>query len=1465
MKYNILTPKESWVQPKIDEKVIVDFFNGAYEKDIFGKELLGIRAIEVSRKNNDVDIIFCKKFQGDSPRITHKNGLNPFMWSKEWKTSIFFRNNIVKIPLSNVSETHVRLPNGKIREIGDTVKIISTDENSAIVRYDITDFEEWKKLVSEKQKLYGIQKESQITGFDEQGYALFGQSGVNRIDSGFKWKITIKSQRDNPKFSDNPYFEDRIVGSYHNLTTFFKEAGVSLRGTAYIDERRFKEFIEFISKNVDASIDFFVKTYKYRDFFFPYTKDSVDFNALIKIFKAKQASVAYKINKTYINDLIDKTPDVFLKIINSSNADLRSIFNLKIDDKKLMDYIINCFTFDDSLDKKDLKAYLDSTGYCFYYTIDQQVYGLQPLEQYMIQTGRRLFKGIENYEELDTLVIDIETTAQFGKEDYDRAALSPETGRIFQIGIKTTDGYTKLLEANDYDSEKAIIIEAYKIIAEQDPDLTLTFNGEGFDFPFLERRLELLGCVAEEKSQDGSKKSTAVQFIREIIAPYFEKYGNVFPVFLYQKRENSVVKIGNGTEQYTQTKMFGRNICDVMYAVKRAAEQDKSLPNSKLKDNIIHAKLAKKNRVYVSGDSIGKIAAETNPYYFSDEDGSYLLMSKKIQKEKLFDAGKIHDGLSGLYYGNLSKLYVKCSNEFNELPLNLCTNVFTINLHLDVNGKSVAISEVSFDAAKKHLDEQFELLYTKCADFDEIVVPIDGMGWYLRSNKRIWDYFVQKRLEFAENVKDVRNIYKNANFDKYAIVTGSYIIQRYLEDDLEEPYLLDKLYSQATFSLSKWLPTSYEKVATTGNATVWKLILSAWSYLNCAAIPDYEKPRKYTGGLLGMVDSGFHQRIVKIDFSSQYPATFLAHCKRPDIDTTNVYKAVLEYALRSRLMYKDMKNAAKKKGDRANEQLYDKKQLPLKILINSFYGMLGAPDVSPFCHIQSAWHITCASRQNMRHMIEYFGKAGFKIVYFHTDGANFVIPDGIETYQYRGTGKSWLTEKDKHYEGVEAFVAEYNDKFMIGYTGVAIDEYAESCINLAKGNFSSLKKDKDGKYSISHVGGALVNKGKNAYIVDFYDNHIIKAFLNKPEELLDAYYTHISKINNGEILARHITNKKRVSKSYDIHNPVGDYQKGVKEGRYAKQAHMELAVKLNLDVQVGDWIHYINDDDTSGGKDRETVKNVIGHFILNDKDHFDTKVKEFKSKIETSREEFKKEVIKGYEAGYFNFNNKMVHTETTDGTKRVKTSKEDEIDEIDTADKIEFSFRTIKATKKEAERYAIDVVLKSDKLYCSYVPVEKLDSKIKYNPKKYLDLFNKSISNLWIIFHPDVRDKIPSPNKKYKRSANERAYFLDEEIQLVHGYPLDKKEDKQQDINELMIITEDEYEFWELANMSPNSPFDYQDVNIEEMYIFNPKENSYRKGNEPSEGERSIIGKQVLREIGGMVILDPENPPYRFG
>ena len=54
---------------------------------------------------------------------------------------------------------------------------------------------------------------------------------------------------------------------------------------------------------------------------------------------------------------------------------------------------------------------------------------LPPIEQYLIQKEKRLFKGFEDYDDVTRMVFDLETTA-----------LDPKDGRIFMIGIKTNKG-----------------------------------------------------------------------------------------------------------------------------------------------------------------------------------------------------------------------------------------------------------------------------------------------------------------------------------------------------------------------------------------------------------------------------------------------------------------------------------------------------------------------------------------------------------------------------------------------------------------------------------------------------------------------------------------------------------------------------------------------------------------------------------------------------------------------------------------------------------------------------------------------------------------------------------------------------------------------------------------------------------------------------------------------------------------
>jgi hypothetical protein len=155
---------------------------------------------------------------------------------------------------------------------------------------------------------------------------------------------------------------------------------------------------------------------------------------------------------------------------------------------------------------------------------------------------------------------------------------------------------------------------------------------------------------------------------------------------------------------------------------------------------------------------------------------------------------------------------------------------------------------------------------------------------------------------------------------------------------------------------------------------------------------------------------------------------------------------------------------------------------------------------------------------------------------------------------------------------------------------------------------------------------------------------------------------------------------------------------------------------------------------------------------------------------------------------------------------------------------------------------------------------------MKYNATKYIKKLNRALEQIWIVFHPSIRMKIPSPNKLYKRDANDRAWFTDEEIQLVHGYALEGKEDKQQDMDDLMVITEDEYEFWEMVNLSPNSPFDYQEVIVNKSYVVDMSSYEIRETllTDLKPSEVIMDGRELMRFLGDKVIIDVENPPYKF-
>ena len=76
--------------------------------------------------------------------------------------------------------------------------------------------------------------------------------------------------------------------------------------------------------------------------------------------------------------------------------------------------------------------------------------------------------------------------------------------------------------------------------------------------------------------------------------------------------------------------------------------------------------------------------------------------------------------------------------------------------------------------------------------------------------------------------------------DVYLKVTGDNLVERYLDDDLDETLKVDQEFNQGSFLLAAMIPTTYERVSTMGTATLWKMLMMAWSYKHNIAIPAKE-------------------------------------------------------------------------------------------------------------------------------------------------------------------------------------------------------------------------------------------------------------------------------------------------------------------------------------------------------------------------------------------------------------------------------------------------------------------------------------------------------------------------------------------------------------------------------------------------------------------------------------------------
>ena len=885
---------------------------------------------------------------------------------------------------------------------------------------------------------------------------------------------------------------------------------------------------------------------------------------------------------------------------------------------------------------------------------------VNPIEQFMIQTGKRQFKTYDDYDQLIRLEFDLETEG-----------LDPQKDAISQIGIRTNKGFEKIIPILGEGEEKLAneirgLEEFFKVIKQIEADVITGHNIENFDWWFIDERLKLRGSSLEKFTE------------------------HLFPHRgIYKANKQKVLKLGGEMEYYTPTIMWGTNITDSLFAVRRAQALNSNIKKADLKYITKFAKLNKPNRVYVPGKIINDTwVDERKRYAHNDENGHWFKITKTL----------------------LGKTY---KNE------NQC------------------------DITRYQL---------------------------LENNTKLYD--------------------KKEN-ETFNIVSGRYIVERYLLDDLYETDKVELSFNQTNYQICKMLPVPFEKMCTMGTAAIWKYIMLTWSYENNLAIPELIDTHAFTGGLSRLLVTGYVDRIIKLDYNSLYPSIILTHDINTDIDIMGAMSMMLEYILTKREEYKGEKKSADKKvreitqfleNQPNNEQLladlktykskytlFDNMQSAIKVIGNGFFGSYGSGSVFPHSDLICAEETTCTGRMALRLLVGWFTNIGYRPLVGDTDGMNMQMPKKFrytKEHPYIGKGLNRLVKKGKEYIDEWGDIMEFNDLFMRNKMGLDEDEVIPANITVARKNYLDLLDNGE----VKMVGNTLKSKKMPIYIEKFIAKAAELLLHNKGKEFIEYYYDYIEKIYNMQIPLKDIASVGKIKTS------IKEYKEGCKQltaagSKKARQAWYELAIKENLNVNMGDSIYYINTGKKKGDSD---VKRITKFYYMNNGEKIDYAVDEKGEKMLDRRGNVIS--LTKYLEKQFNLykkEHKGTKTKIYDFGKTLFPNLEE--DDI-------VIFNCVLLTN--------DLVEDEEDHFC--------DEDFEYNVDKYIEMFNKRIRPLLVVFDRNIRTYVNEKGKEVDNilitNPKDRKTFTEEETKLVSGQPFNETD--QDTYEQLMTMEDKEIRFW---------------------------------------------------------------------
>jgi DNA polymerase elongation subunit (family B) len=191
-----------------------------------------------------------------------------------------------------------------------------------------------------------------------------------------------------------------------------------------------------------------------------------------------------------------------------------------------------------------------------------------PMRQYLLQTGRTLFKGME-FDELHRLQLDIEVRSSRGFPDARRV-----DDEIIVIALSDNRGWSAILDSR-IDGEAGLLRRMTEAITLRDPDVIEGHNIFRFDLPYIQKRCRRHG-MRLNVGRDGSEPR--------------------------ESRTNA--RFAERSFEFTTFEIAGRHVVDTFLLLMAFDATKRNLPGYGLKDAARYFGIAAGDRTYVEGDDI---------------------------------------------------------------------------------------------------------------------------------------------------------------------------------------------------------------------------------------------------------------------------------------------------------------------------------------------------------------------------------------------------------------------------------------------------------------------------------------------------------------------------------------------------------------------------------------------------------------------------------------------------------------------------------------------------------------------------------------------------------------------------------------------------------------------------------------------------------------------------------------------